>query len=59
MIGIIAGLVALAVLALIVGLVDATQAGEWRGIARERRANWEQRRHEEHLALTQEQRQDI
>ena len=38
------GLVALLVLAAVVGVVDATQAGTWRGIARERRADWEQRR---------------
>ena len=38
------GLVALVVLAAVVGIVDATQAGTWRGIARERRADWEQRR---------------
>ena len=38
------GLVALLVLAAVVGVVDAAQAGTWRGIARERRADWEQRR---------------
>jgi len=38
------GLVVLVVLAAVVGIVDATQAGTWRGIARERRADWEQRR---------------
>jgi hypothetical protein len=38
------GLVALVVLAAVVGIVDATQAGTWRGIARDRRADWEQRR---------------
>lgn len=43
------GLVALIVLAALVGIVDATQAGTWRGIARERRAAWEQRRREERL----------
>ena len=40
------GLVVLVVLAAVVGIVDATQAGTWRGIARERRADWEQRRRE-------------
>ena len=40
------GLIALFVLAAIVGIVDAAQAGTWRGIARERRAAWEQRRRE-------------
>jgi hypothetical protein len=38
------GLVVLVVLAAVVGIVDATQAGTWRGIARDRRADWEQRR---------------
>ncbi len=38
------GLVALVVLAVVVGVVDATQAGTWRAIARDRRADWEQRR---------------
>ena len=36
--------IGLVVLAAVVGIVDATQAGTWRGIARERRADWEQRR---------------
>ena len=40
------GLVALVVLAVVVGIVDAAQAGTWRSIARERRADWEQRRRE-------------
>jgi hypothetical protein len=40
------GLVVLVVLAAVVGIVDATQAGTWRGIARDRRADWEQRRRE-------------
>ena len=44
------GLAALIVLAVLVGIVDATQAGTWRGIARDRRADWEQRRREERLA---------
>ena len=43
------GLVALVVLAAVVGIVDASQAGTWREIARERRADWEQRRREERL----------
>ena len=43
------GLFALIILAALVGIVDATQAGMWRGIARERRADWEQRRREERL----------
>ena len=40
------GLVALVVLAAVVGIVDASQAGTWRGVARDRRADWEQRRRE-------------
>jgi hypothetical protein len=43
------GMVALVVLAALVGIVDAAQAGTWRGIARERRADWEQRRREAEL----------
>jgi len=38
------GLIALFVLAVVVGIVDAAQAGRRRGIARDRRADWEQRR---------------
>jgi hypothetical protein len=37
------GLVALAVLALAVGLFDAAQAGRLRWVARDRRAAWEER----------------
>jgi hypothetical protein len=40
------GLAALAVLALVVGLFDAAQAGQWREIARDRRATWERRKEE-------------
>jgi hypothetical protein len=43
------GLVALVVLAAVVGVVDAARTGTWRGIARDRRADWEQRRREELL----------
>ena len=43
------GLVGLIVLATVVGIVDATQAGTWREITRERRADWEQRRRAERL----------
>ncbi len=43
------GLAALIVLAVLVGIVDAAQAGTWRGVARDRRADWEQRRREERL----------
>ena len=46
------GLVALIILAVLVGIVDAMQGGTWRGIARERRADWEQRRREERLTTT-------
>ena len=51
---IILGLIALAVLALAVGLFDAAQGGRRRWIARERRASWEQRRRDEQLALTRD-----
>jgi hypothetical protein len=49
------GLVALLVLAAVVGVVDAAQAGTWRGIARERRADWEQRQRDE-LSVTARER---
>jgi type II secretory pathway pseudopilin PulG len=51
---VVLGLVALAVLALVVGLYDAAQAGERRRVARARRAAWEQRQREERLALARE-----
>lgn len=43
------GLVALILLAVVVGIVDASRAGAWREIARERRADWEQRRRDERM----------
>ena len=43
------GLASLIVLAVLVGIDDAAQAGTWRGVARDRRADWEQRRREERL----------
>lgn len=48
------GLLALAVLALAVGMFDATQSGRRRRIARDRRAAWEQRQRDERLALARE-----
>ena len=42
---------ALAVLAVVVGMVDSARAGDWRAIARDRRADWEQRRSAEGAAL--------
>ncbi|MBL8926812.1 MAG: hypothetical protein JNM77_11315 [Pseudonocardia sp.] len=48
------GLVALIFLAVLVGIVDAAQAGTWRGIARDRRADWEQRRREERLTTARD-----
>jgi hypothetical protein len=48
------GLAALIVLAVLVGIVDATQAATWRGIARERRADWEQRQREERLTTARD-----
>jgi hypothetical protein len=53
------GLVALAVLALAVGLFDAAQAGRLRWVARERRATWEQRRREELMAHTRDRFPDL
>ena len=51
---VVLGLVALAVLALVVGLVDAAQAADRRWVARDRRAAWEQRQREDRLALARE-----
>ena len=48
------GLIALAVLALAVGVFDAAQTGQWRSVARDRRADWEQRQREQRLALHRE-----
>jgi hypothetical protein len=47
---VVTGLVAIAVLAVLVGLVDAARAGEWRRIAHERRVAWERRQREERAA---------
>ena len=43
------GLVALAVLAMAVGLFDLAQTGRLRSTARDRRVAWEQRRREERV----------
>ncbi len=48
------GFVALALLALAVGLFDAAQAGKLRRIARDRRAAWEQRQRGERPAPARE-----
>jgi hypothetical protein len=40
---IVAGIVFLAVAAIVVGIVDATQAATWRRVAAERRERWEER----------------
>ena len=53
------GLVALAVLALAVGLFDAARAGDRRWVARERRATWERRRREELLAHARDRFPDL
>jgi hypothetical protein len=50
------GLAALAVLAVVVSLIDSARAGEWRAIARDRRADWEQRRRADGPALPEAQR---
>jgi hypothetical protein len=60
MIAIVAlGLAALAVLAVAVGLFDATQGAERRWRARDRRAAWEQRQREERMALARERFPDF
>ena len=51
---VVVGLAALVVLALVVGLVDAAQAADRRWVARDRRANWEQRQREDRLAVARE-----
>ncbi len=38
----------LVVLAILVGIVDATHASRWRGVAEERREKWEARQPEYH-----------
>ena len=48
------GLLALAILALAVGLFDAAQAGRRRQVARDRRAAWERRQRDERLALARD-----
>ena len=53
------GLAALAVLAVVVGLIDSARAGEWRAIARDRRADWEQRRRPDGPALAPDPRRGI
>jgi type II secretory pathway pseudopilin PulG len=40
---ILVGLAALAAIATVVGVVDAAQNKAWRGVAAERRRNWEMR----------------
>jgi len=45
------GLVALAVLAVAVGLFDVAQAGRLRSTARDRREAWEQRRRDDRVAV--------
>lgn len=45
---IIGGLVLLALVAVVVGVVDAAQASAWRRIAADRRERWESRRPELH-----------
>jgi hypothetical protein len=59
MIALALGLAALAVLAVIVGLVDSARAGEWRAIARERREGWEQRRPADGPVLAPDPRRGI
>lgn len=44
---IVAGLAALFVIAVVVGVVEQARAGHWRAIAAERRRSWEDR-HRQH-----------
>ncbi|MCO1661090.1 hypothetical protein [Pseudonocardia humida] len=45
---IIAGIAAIVVVAIAVGIFDAIQAASWREVAAERREKWEERVHELH-----------
>lgn len=45
---ILAGLCMIALIAVVVGIVDAAQAAAWREIAAQRRENWDARRPEFH-----------
>lgn len=45
---IVVGLGALALIAVVVGVVDAAQASAWREVAARRREQWYARRHEFH-----------
>lgn len=44
----VAGIVAIALVAVVVGVVDADRAGDWRQVAAERRERWEERVRETH-----------
>jgi hypothetical protein len=45
---IVAGIVLIALIAVVVGVVDAARAPAWRDVAAERRARWEERVRELH-----------
>lgn len=45
---IVAGIIAIAVVAIVVGVVDAHRAADWRQVAAERREKWEERVREMH-----------
>jgi hypothetical protein len=45
---IVAGIITIAVVAIVVGVVDAHRAADWRRIAAERREKWEERVRETH-----------
>jgi hypothetical protein len=51
----VVGLVALAVLAVVVGIVDSASTGTWRAVARERRAAWEERQRQRYQADIRDQ----
>jgi hypothetical protein len=52
---VVVGLVALAVLAVVVGIVDSASTGTWRAVARERRAAWEERQRQRYQADIRDQ----
>ena len=45
---IVAGIIAITVAAIVVGIVDARRAADWRRVAAERREKWEERVRELH-----------
>ena len=49
----VVGIAFIAVVAIVVGIVDASRAARWRRVAEERRQDWEQRTLQLHLGREQ------